>query len=275
MHGGLRIRGRAAALRSLIDSSEHLYRRAMWSSWLQANPLLVLYNACTECQERGITQLQVENEITGDSPRPWTPAQAIRVRRQFQATVSTLLRRRAPFDPQERMRQRLNRWRLPGFPRRTAARALQSLESVRTVAPPRVCAAVLSTMWNRWTTARRFQGAGRCVFLCSPTAQDSIEHYCSCAVVRQAYLKGLRLRLRAHPEALSDFLLVSLPPGDGQQNTILTRTALMVYATYVVTNAIRHGGHKPAEALEMLRQAILNGAQGHRGAERMLGELWL
>ena len=182
------------------------------------------------------------------------------------------IRSQSCYQPYIRMRQRLQRWKLPGFPRRHARQALQNLAELRDLAPPRVSAAVLSTMWNRWVTARRFQRSAACVLGCSPTARDSIEHYACCPFVREAASAYLHLRLRGPPEAVSDFLLVSTPPGQRQPQSVITRMALLVYATYVVTNNARHGemSRGRTEMIGMLQQGILQAAEGHCGAEAAL-----
>ena len=200
---------------------------------------------------------------------------ALRVRARFQSSATRLLRMQSAYDAQARMRARLERWKLPGFPRVVARKALLHLRQVRALAPPRVGAAVLSTMWNRWTTARRFQKSGKCVFGCSPTACDSIEHYACCTVVREVALRHLRLRLRAPPDAVADFVLADTIPLQPHPQSVLTRLALLIYAVYSAFNAARHQPDTtPAVAAGMMHQAILQGAQGHRAAERVLRELW-
>ena len=154
---------------------------------------------------------------------------------------------------------------MPGRPAIIANRAVRRLQSLSALTPLRVCAAMLSTLWNRWTTKRRFQQRGRCVLLCSETAVDCIEHYASCPAVRNAGLRHRNLRLRPWPNALPDFLGLAGPPlRQHPSDSELARGALLIYATYMATNAARH--KPPANMLEaeqMIHQAILEGAKGH------------
>ncbi len=57
--------------------------------------------------------------------------------------------------------------------------------------PPKVCAAVFGTSWNRWCTAHRYQqrssSSNICKFGCSLSAEDSLEHYRRCRVVRECH----------------------------------------------------------------------------------------
>ena len=107
-------------------------------------------------------------------------------------------------DASARVRHKMGRWKLhsdqpimnmPGelTPAWTCTRALSNLRRLHHIVTPRVSAACWGTLWNRWTTARRFQqrqsAKNRCVFSCSPRAEDSIEHYAFCPHIWQ------RLRL--------------------------------------------------------------------------------
>ena len=121
------------------------------------------------------------------------------------------LRKKEPYDEEHRMRHKLQRWNLMVLPRWAATRALDRLNYLHKHAPPRVSAAALSTLWNRWTTARRFQFFSPCCLGCSDTAADSIEHYAHCPLVRRAAETELRLQLREWPHALGDFMLVTRP----------------------------------------------------------------
>ena len=174
------------------------------------------------------------------------------------------------------MRHKIVRWRVPGLPRRHVDTFFRHLAVLRPILPPRVMAAIFGTVWNRWTTARRFQQSRPCLLGCSPSAQDSIEHYAHCAIVRQAASSLLDLQLRAAPHALGDFLLLTTMPSELPLPTLLGRMSILVYAVYSCTNALRFGpsGMPAPDTVGMLNQAIFNGAQGHAGAEKLLREVW-
>ena len=92
-----------------------------------------------------------------------------------------------------RMRLQLERWNLDD-PRgdRLARRALTNLHSLRRLCTPRVCSAVMRTVWNGWCTNRRFQKdslfSGACVLGCGGYTKDSIEHYARCPRVKSGGL---------------------------------------------------------------------------------------
>ena len=264
-HGGLQVVRRARRLRGVVYATEHGFRRHLWKPWLETNPLFNLEAALEQCQEVGISADAILAEAAGyPAQRPWTLAESNRARTRFQATVGSALRRH-DYRAEERMRNKLQRWQTPGLPGRAARTAIRHLEELSRIAPPRVCAAVLSTMWNRWTTARRFQSQGRCVLGCS----------CSASVVRTVALRCLNLKLRSPPHAVADFVLASLPPADADASSVLLRMGMLIYAVYTATNSARH--ERPgdcSEAADMLTQAISNAAAGHRRSEAELRTAW-
>jgi hypothetical protein len=200
-----------------------------------------------------------------------------RIRCNFQKTLAAELKATEHYDPVDRMRQKLDRWRLPGMEETLARRSLRRLVWLRDLVTPRVCAAVLSTMWNRWPTARRYQKDGRCVLLCSSTAQDSIEHYACCPVIRDAARRHLNLHLRGWPYALTDLMLASGPPtARHPTEDERIRVAILNYAAYLTTNSARHcPPQDAAEAAAMLQQAIAEGARDHARSQLVLRRAWL
>eukprot|EP00972_Heterocapsa_arctica_P008886 1303721-Heterocapsa_arctica.AAC.1 len=83
------------------------------------------------------------------------------------------------------------------------------------IVAPRVAAAVWGLLWNRWTTARRFQGVAACV-LCCTHGDDAIEHYVGCRVVRAAGWKALKL-VGDYPERKRAMLSVSRYANNDEQ----------------------------------------------------------
>ena len=138
------------------------------------------------------------------------------------------------------------------------------MEVLRGHAPPRLSAAVLSTLLNRWCTERRFQREGPCLFGCVDQA-DSIEHYLACRVFRtftrtflgscSPALEDREWHLLAH-EALDS-------PGK------IVKVAIGLYAAYRATQRLRRlPPHQRAalsqdEISRMLQQAAREGVRGH------------
>ena len=190
-------RAKAARLDHALRATPYLDRRALWAGWYQRSHVKTLACNVLALTGQNITRASVEDEIAGGVPRPWTKPVADRVRRSFQRTAyHRILRTTAP-DPEERMRRKLARWQLEGPAGVITRRVLANLRRLKALVAPRVSAACLSTLWNRWTTARRFQqraaACNRCVLGCGGTAEDSIEHYARCATMRAAARGMLRL----------------------------------------------------------------------------------
>ena len=190
-------------------------------------------------------------------------------------------------DPVARLREKLARWQLgdktkfpvmakfvhQSTPAWQAEACWWRLRCLEQAVPPRVQAAAFGTIWNRWTTSRRFQkrDSGTCLF-CS-VGEDSIEHYCTCPVVRDI----CRRRLNLDPDrfaSLHSFTLTS--PFINTWETLIT-VSLLIYATYVTTNKLRHKslGFGREDTFEALNQAIKEGARGHAMACKVLAQRWV
>ena len=128
-------------------------------------------------------------------------------------------------------------------------------------APPRVTAAVLSTGWNRWCTARRVQKRGSvlniCQLGCPGDAEDSLEHYARCPIVRDCHRIVLSIQ-----EA---WLLPCWLGTEGSNPGVCPiRAVVGAYATYRVTNMARSFGCISAEATRRaFRLAVTDATAGH------------
>ena len=281
-HGGLRVEARARRLRDLLSNAAigpYRNRRVIWQDRYDRNPLLVLNQAVRITTAMDCSSSRTMTLIAGDAPLPWTQPVLRRIRNRFQSVLTAKLKEAAGYNAEERMRQKLRRWNLPGRPQVITVRATRRIQLLPRLVPPRVAAAVISTVWNRWATARRLQIEGlanKCVFGCSPTAEDSLEHYACCPLIRQVACRHLRLNLREWPYALTDFLMVQGPPTTRHvDDEHITRHSLLLYATYRVTNASRH--RRPASRAEvagMLQQAIGEGNRDHPRAAGVLRRVW-
>ena len=200
-----------------------------------------------------------------------------------------LLLHNAP-NPIERTRNKLARWRLhvttrvpppPDTPARhttpnwQAHRAIHLLEQLTTLTAPRIRAAVFSTLWNRWCTHRRWQRrhstTNKCVLGCSPTAEDSIEHYCKCHFTRTALSKQLNLPPQ-HYAHLHTFTLCNTHITTEEE---LTSVALLVYAIYTATNHFRHNPPSPTcNVHDSIAQWIREGAKNHNKSTYILDNRW-
>ena len=193
--------------------------------------------------------------------------------------------KRAP-DHLARMRHKLGRWKLDSsdpmllatlnvkqktpeyFPRR----CIHNLKQLSKLATPRVRAACFGTIWNRWTTAARFQNDGICLLCQQIRTEDKIEHYSRCPVTKDFGRKFLRLN-RDHDLNLHTFTLTN-PRIDTTER--LTSTALLIYAVYNLTNTLRKDGEKLTrqEAYNALTQHAREAVRGHPRSARILRQLW-
>ena len=142
------------------DGTDYVGRRWLWRHWYESSFLLQLQRTLRHFADLGTTPRSLLKDITNRAPRPWTEQVAKKAKKttQKQAYQTLLEPLREGFL--DRLQHKISRWNLPGHPPWVASRILQRVRALRTLVPPRVQAAVFSTQWNRWTTARRFQVHG-------------------------------------------------------------------------------------------------------------------
>jgi len=272
-NGGIQALPRARALTALMQSTDFLGRRIRLDKWYSASHLLTLQSAWDDFRAMGLTAVSLFNSIAR-SPRPWTAATAKRVRSGTQGEIyNRLLNKKATYGL-SRLAEKVERWDL-GNPRIVAERILPRLQAIAKWVPPRVQAATLSTVWNRWCTARRYQVADTsptgCLLGCTSTrCLDEIEHYLRCPIVLQVARTKLGLHLTP-ASSWEHLLLAGRPPDPRQAEQWRGRCALLLYATYRTTNAARHRrAFTPTVAAQALRQAIQEGAKNHPRATRLV-----
>ena len=145
---------------------------------------------------------------------------------------------------------------------------------LKALAPPRVSAAVLRTLYNGWCTHSRFQKrqahSNICVLGCGGNAEDSIMHYCRCRVTRSIYRKIVRLHV---PEAnmLAQFMLHC-----SRSDVEVLGTALCIYGIYkcVCINGQAAGTADHTTSYDRARHCIIQAGRGHRGVQKFLDSRW-
>ena len=240
--GGIHATQRASALGLTLTVGEYMGRRRTWDDWYKMSHVCVLRSAMERLSGAGISLSSIFNELAHDEPPPWNQRRLAIVKKGFQRQVRMrLLARHCP-DAEERLRHKLKRWRFDGIPRLLVCRSIQRLRRLRSLVPPRVGAAVFSTLWNRWTTARRFQRRAsrdnRCVMGCAGHAEDSLEHYGRCKVILNFACRRLNLRF-ADNDALPHWMLVAEGSPSDDIPDVQIRTSVMLYAAYRATNTLR------------------------------------
>ena len=209
-----------------------------------------------------------------------------KLRRKFQSMVYTKLHQAAAPDVHQRFAHKLARWKLhqPSHPLHPQLSVKQStpnwqarcahnrLKAVARLTSPRVHAAVFGAVWNRWSTKKRYQLRGRCRLCQKPHTEDAIEHHVFCNSVREIATRRLRLDTRLHVNihtfTCTNPLLHS--------KELLTRAALLIYATY---RALNHQRHAPSplqseELFHAMSQWIVEGARGHAQSCQVLARTW-
>ena len=263
--GGLSIAHRAARLEHALANAEYIGRRGLWSAWFEASPALVLQRTHDALQRRRLDPRRAEAALSGDAPQPWPRQLALRVKGGLQQWISHALELPPPGLAERRLRHKLQRWRLPGFPGRTARAVHRRFCLLRGCVAPRVHVAVLSSLFNRWTTRRRFQqdGTSRCLLGCG--GDDALEHYLRCPEIRRAATTDLGIDCDPS-DFWSCMMLAECPPRMTDGRSTWTLVALLHYAAYRTTNAIRQRAGPVLSQTEIRRaihQALIEAVRGH------------
>jgi hypothetical protein len=272
---GKSLKQRALDLEAELSSTDFAYRKSKWSKWYAAAHANTLVQALRDLENKGIRVTDLTNKLSRGTARPWSERVQLQVKGGYQKLVSQRLLWQTRPDAENRVRAKLERWRLPDPPAHVAQRILRRLQRVRELVPPRVGAAYFSTLWNRWTTARRFQRRGTpectCVLGCGGLAEDSIEHYACCAALRLVARRFLRLDSELS-YGLQRFLIAE--KGDPDDEDLVCR-AVLVYAMYMATNHFRPlGGTDQQRAVAALEQYCRNAVRGHLQSERVIDGRW-
>ena len=125
----------------------------------------------------------------------------------FQKAARELIKKRfCPFNLEERVRHKLDRWVFRDLPGRICRRICPNFRLLNECCRPYVTSAYLRALWNGWPTSARMRTLAditvhSCAFGCLSPAQDSIEHYALCPAGWQFF----RMR-RPHGLGLSEGL---------------------------------------------------------------------
>ena len=273
--GGLEVQRKAAELanwRLHANAAGWAYHNR---HWYDSSYVLQLHGALQHFAANGVTPQVIENDIAQHAPRPFDRAAAARVRSRFQRVARDHLRDLDLGKFQQRVRAKLTRWRILLFPRIRMQRMLASGPRLVDILPPRVLAAVWRTRWNGWVTQRRMQSLPgcrrRCIFQCSPTAEDSIEHYACCPRVAEWARRDLGLDQPEGTQAkLAGFLLLD-PPVTALNDEALAARALRTASVYRTHCFATHGKLVAGTtAQQSLRQSVKELVNGHHRATQLL-----
>jgi len=134
---------------------------------------------------------------------------------------------------------------------------------------PRVACAFFKMLWNGWGTDYRFQKNSGCKLGCgSEYANDSIEHYCCCQVVKEVAWKKLKRK------AMKDSMLLAannMTPEDITAYSLLCYaifTSLITVAKYSPVNSRKSG-------FDLISHKLIEGVRGHKPSQRFLDTVWV
>ena len=186
-------------------------RKYEWRGWLQAAHAKVLVDNRKRLAAAGASPVKIAGEIARKLPRPWDLKTTVRVQGQLQKHIYAKLRDRPEHLTCARVMKRMTRWRMQGNAEQSAITILRNVRALPAKVTPRVLSAVLSTLYNRWTTTRRFRAEQRNTCLLCDKEEDSIERYLECDVTRTFAANRLRLTYNRAQARRPTFFL-ELPP---------------------------------------------------------------
>ena len=137
-----------------------------------------------------------------------------------------------------------------------APRIVRNLRRLRKLVPARAQAAVVSTLYNRWTTDNRMRslrvGRNLCLLGCACPQSDDIKHYLRCPQFRGWADTRLGLRL---PDAthLDTWMLAE----KRMDPLRLRQVSVAVYVLYRTVNHLRHAA-PPDNTTETYRRHYMN-----------------
>ena len=245
--------------------ADHLTLRRCCLPWFAQHTPTVVTKLVDAQAAEGVHVHAARSALGGAIVGPLTRPADQRFKKGTQKWMTERLVAQDKYCVERRLRARLARWRLPDYPGRTARRAARQLVRLRRLVPPRLCAATLSTIFNRWTTDRRMRSLRDnqrpCVLGCSTTACDSVEHYFHCPV----WLDWQRSRLG---HSVTHHRLAHAVLGVDMGDQALCLQAVSTYVLYRTVNHIRHRRFRDAQARsayikQFMNQLLHEACRGH------------
>ena len=277
-HGGHKIGVRTEELCNLMAVHNFPQRSGGWKEhWYNKAFVRNLKDIDGKFAALGLSIRDLETELRSTIEEEDPCKSAMAFKKSYQRSMRAAIKGKRICDAEGRMRYKLDRWNFDAFPRVCVREALNSLRHVGKSAPPRVAAAVLGTMWNRWATSRRIKTAGRvaqCKFGCVDH-EDSIEHYSVCPVIGDFAKRYLRLQQNTWvKERRLRFFLMD-PEMKRETADSRTRGAILLYAVYRTLNIARHSKNPSSRVIrEMLPQSAKEGVKGHAYATNLMDNWW-
>ncbi|CAK0838271.1 unnamed protein product [Prorocentrum cordatum] len=255
--GGIDWKGMAAELVAARGRADRVMRVARFFAWLDRHiPTTVL--AESDRQARSGAHIHAARPALGGvAMGPLTEQKDRQFRKGAQRWFTGRLLARDGYCVERRLWARLARWSLPELPGRAAQRAAQHLRRLRHFVPPRIRAAMINTIFNRWATNRRMrslrEGRRVCVLGCSCTADDSVEHYMRCPVGQTWSRRRLGWALTQTEQPWTQRMLASVMTDKQLQQQAVTN-----YTLYRAVNDMRRRQIQPSAERRETANAIMD-----------------
>ena len=236
----------AKRLQLLEDIAFAPCRHPQWQKWYKGSYILRIHAAVCAAAAKGAS-LEIASkhaQLTQDTNG----------RYNLQRTACDLLLQHQNDNAENRVRAKLQRWKLQDPPGYVARRAIRRLSTAFSLVAPRVAVVLFGTLWNRWCTARRFQEDGTCIFGCPGEAQDSIEHYSRCPRQIDFALRKMHLPPQ-HVGSLQAFMVLNKNIDDDLQTMLM----INLYACYATRNALKH--HQDPDSCRNIGECMLQFAK--------------
>ena len=253
----------------LLDEWLDATSRPFPYEWCNSSHVCVLDRAVKDASNIGVTSGTIREALVVKAQAKAVDEQEY-VKKNFQREAYAQIVKRG-MDHQNahnRFRAKMKRWPSGLVPRVQAERAQKVLARLGRLVRPRVLAAVWRSMWNGWCTRRRFQQDGLCLFGCSSTARDCIEHYAFCpryTRFRQATLHLPKI------ESLDHFLLLQHP--NWSDNRLILES-IGIFALYTVFNMARvatdRASWTEAVYVEAMERSAYHAVQNHKSSAAAL-----
>jgi hypothetical protein len=245
----------------LLDHINTPLRREWYESCFAKNLAL----AESEALALGVSCKGIIGTLKDRAPKRGDARIYIRGNFQREAYTQISNSRRFWMNVEERHRTKQSRWKLVLPPRIAASRATGMFKRLSALVSPRVVATVARTHWNGWCTKRRFQLVGPCVFHCSISCYDAVEHYPFCVVFKSLLQRVLHLPII---DTFQNFLMLDHRLWSDDR---LVVTSIAHYALYTAFNAAGLLGHHATEFwLDFMERQCYFAARGHARSTRAL-----
>ena len=271
-HGGLRIATKTAEIRNATRLSQFAERKWKWKSWFEHSPATTLERNKERLDELGLdTATLLRKAGRSENPEERNAQTDRAVRNKFQRTTKLQLLMLSKPDHEARLRHKLASFHIQGNMRTTVIQCLGALRDLKILVPPRVSAAVLRTLFNGWTSDRRFQKSSHCKLGCQGfTDEDSIEHYSVCPTIVQFARSFLNLGVRDYTPGVGDFVTLGLNRGTVEESKLALK-AILIYSVYRTSDLYRRKGATSQEnATQALQQFAKDATRGHPKAQNAL-----